>query len=189
MRGLPRRPRPSGNGFTIGPPPGPRGGNRRTAAARSRNAPRSTPRNDCPAEASRSPDSPPCAPAGSPRRPRRDYHQPRRLPLRPPAGADGLGRDLDPPGEVTSLAAGRLIPWHPDRPAEPEPPQQVHPIRPLRRRGPPPAACQVPQVNRDRPDHLTRRIDQPIRIPRTTRRLKETSRRNDKACHIPMKII
>ena len=112
----------------------------------------------------------------------------RLTPPRPPARTDGLGCDLDPPAEVTSLAAGHLIPRHPGRPAEPEPPQQVHPIRPLRRRGPP-SSLQVSQVNRDRPDNLTRRIDQPVRIPRTTRRLKETSRRDDEACHIPMKIV
>ena len=109
-------------------------------------------------------------------------------PFGPVARAAWLDCDLDPPAEVTSLAAGRLIPRHPDRPAEPEPPQQVHPIRPLCRRGPP-SSLQVSQVNRDRPDNLTRRIDQPIRIPRTARRLKETSLRHDKARHIPMKIV
>jgi len=48
---------------------------------------------------------------------------------------------------------------------------------------------QVSQVNRDRPDDLTQRIDQPIRIPRTARGLKETSPRHDEACPIPVKII
>jgi hypothetical protein len=81
-----------------------------------------------------------------------------------------------------------LIPPHPGRPAEPEPPQQVHPIGLLRGRGPP-GRLQISQVNLDMPDDLTRRIDQPIRIPRTTRGLKETRRRHDEACHIPMKII
>jgi len=61
-------------------------------------------------------------------------------------------------------------------------------IGPLRRRGPP-GSLQVPQVNRDRPDYLTRRIDQPIRIPRAARGLKGASGRNYEACHIPMKII
>jgi hypothetical protein len=101
---------------------------------------------------------------------------------------DRLGRDLDPPAEIPSLVSGRLIPGHPGRPAEPEPPQQVHPIRPLRRRGPP-GRLQIPQVNGDRPDNLTRRTNQPVRIPRTTRDLKETSLGHDQARHIPMKII
>ena len=109
------------------------------------------------------------------------------VPLRPPARADWLGCDLDPPAEVPSLAAGRLIPRHPGRPAEPEPPQQVHPIGPLGRHRAP-CRLQVPQENRHRLDDLARRIDQPKRIPRIAGGLKETSRRDHKACHIPVKI-
>ena len=61
------RARPGGAGpaGTDSPsdPTQPQGGNRRTAAARSRNAPRSMPHNDRPAPACRSPDSPPSASA------------------------------------------------------------------------------------------------------------------------------
>ena len=46
----------------------------------------------------------------------------------------GLSPDLDPPAEVTGLNPGPLVARHPNRPQEPEPAQQIHPIRPLRRR-------------------------------------------------------
>ncbi len=67
-----------------------------------------------------------------------------------PAPAVGLGSQLNPPAIIPRLSPGRLVPRHLDRPGEPEPAQQVHPVRamrrprlaearPARRRTPPPA--------------------------------------------------
>ena len=48
---------------------------------------------------------------------------------RPPVRTGLLPRDLQPPAEITGLGPRRPVPVHPDRPAEPEPPQQVGPVR------------------------------------------------------------
>src|ERR1019366_2303093 len=48
-----------------------------------------------------------------------------------------LARDLQPPAEVPALSPRRLIPADTDRPQEPEPAQQIHPLRTLRMPGPP----------------------------------------------------
>ena len=53
-------------------------------------------------------------------------------PMRPPR----LPRDLHPHSEIPGLRPRRLIPCHPYSPAEPQPPQQIHPIGPQRRRRP-----------------------------------------------------
>lgn len=66
------------------------------------------------------------------------------------AGLRGLVGDLDPAREVAGLGPRGLIPRHVDRPQKPEPAQQVHPVRALRRRRPT-DRLQIAQVHRDRP--------------------------------------
>jgi hypothetical protein len=73
-----------------------------------------------------------------------------------------LDRDLQPPDEIARLDPGCLIPPDPERPQEPEPAQQIHPIRTLRRRRPP-ARRQLGKERRHRLDGRTLAVHQPIR--------------------------
>lgn len=50
-----------------------------------------------------------------------------------PVRALRLLRDSEPAAEVAGLDLRRLVPTHPQRPQEPEPAQQIHPIRALGR--------------------------------------------------------
>jgi hypothetical protein len=78
-----------------------------------------------------------------------------------------LASELNPPGEVPGLDASRLIPWDLDRRQEPEPPQQVHRIRPQRRLRPP-RRLKILQIRRHRLNRHTLSIDQPVRLPQVT---------------------
>ena len=111
VRPAPRCRGPAGTGSPSARSP-PRGGSRRTPAAPSRSAPASTPRTR-PAWLARHRFG--TRAAGGCRQPER------LVPTQPAA-------------EVAGLHPGRLIPPDVDRPHEPEPAQQVHRIRPLRRR-------------------------------------------------------
>jgi hypothetical protein len=89
----------------------------------------------------------------------------RRTPMRP----NRFRGDLDPPREIPCLVAGGLLPLDVHRPQEPEPPKQIHPIRPLRRRRPT-GGLQLAEERGGRAHRLARRVEQPIRLPRITRR-------------------
>src|SRR6266542_1166363 len=58
--------------------------------------------------------------AGSPRQASRPVG------ISPAARTGRLDSDLDPAAEIAGLDPGRLIPRHPDRPQEPEPPKDSH---------------------------------------------------------------
>ena len=83
----------------------------------------------------------------------------------------GLAGHLQPADEVPGLRPGGLIPADPGRPQEPEPAQQIHPIRALRRRRPP-ARLQVPQICGNRSDSCPVAVLQPVWLKRVARRLK-----------------
>ena len=95
-----------------------------------------------------------------------------------------LAADLDPSTEVTGLDPGGLIPRHLNGPQEPEPPQQVHPIRALRGDGPP-CGLEFVQILTDRPDNTTVGIDKPIRPPRVARLLEAPNPRHNQRREIP----
>ena len=141
----PRGPGPAGTGSPSArtrPP----GENRKSGAARSRSAPPSPAHTSGPALASRSPGSALLAAA----RPRGIISRLARIAgaPRPPVRAIRLPRDPQPAAEITGLGPGHLIPVQPRRPAEPEPAQQVHPIRPQRRAGTPVTFAGVAQAAR-----------------------------------------
>ena len=49
-------------------------------------------------------------------------------PWAPPVGPDRFVRDLQPATEIAGFHPSGLIPRHPQRPQEPKPPQQIHPV-------------------------------------------------------------
>jgi hypothetical protein len=99
----------------------------------------------------------------------------------PPGGAGRSSGRLvpqpQPPAEVSRFDPRRLIPPDVDGPPEPEPAQQVHRIRPLRRsrttRG-----LQLAQERHHRADRLAVAVDQPNRLPQIIARLHRTGRRH-----------
>jgi hypothetical protein len=86
-----------------------------------------------------------------------------------PVGPGLLPGNLQPPGEITGLRTGCLIPRDPNRPQEPEPPEQVHAIE--ANRGPGPARRQkIPEEGRGSSHGHPVSTDQPVRLVTITRR-------------------
>ena len=79
-----------------------------------------------------------------------------------------------------------MIP-HPGSPQEPEPPEQVHAVRTLCRRGPP-RSLKILQVIRDGLDDLTVRIDQPVGLPRIAGRQQRPGWRNADHRKVPARL-
>ena len=92
--------------------------------------------------------------------------------------------ELDPAAEVPRLDPGRLVPRHFQRPQEPEPAQQVHPIGALRRRRMP-TRLKVPQMLRDRDDYRPRPIMESIWLPRVVGRDQRPRQRHYQGGEIP----
>ena len=82
----------------------------------------------------------------------------------PPMRPGRLDRYLQPAAEITSLDPSRLVPTHPDRPQEPEPSQQIHPVRTA-------ASSQAAHTPPTR-----RRTRRPARPPRRHHQQAETAR-------------
>ena len=104
------------------------------------------------------------------------------------AGRARLPSDPQPPAEIACLSPGRLIPLQPRRPAEPEPAQQVHPIRPQRRIRPA-APLDVLQVPGNRDHRLACRVGQPERLPRIPRLPQPASQRDDQPRHVQAQLV
>jgi len=105
----------------------------------------------------------------------------------PPMRADSLVTALDPAAEIPRLDLSRSIPTDVDRPQEPEPAQQIHPIGASRGRRPT-GRLQVTQITRDRPDDPTRGVHQSIRLEQIPRRDKRPATRNHQRRQIPRHI-
>ena len=146
-----------------------RGGSRRTPAAPSPSAPASTT-----AYLTR---------AGPP------GHRVRRALLRAATAptARRLVTQRYPPAEIPGLDPGRLIPRHADRPPEPEPPQQIHRIRPLRRDRTA-RRLQLLQEHRHSRNGSAFSVDQSDRIPHILRRLDRTHPRDHQRSQIAIVI-
>jgi hypothetical protein len=99
------------------------------------------------------------------------------------SGRTRLPRDSQPPAEISGLGPGHLIPFQARSPAEPEPPQQVHPIR-AQRRLRPAARLHALQIRGNRDDHAAIRVDQLERHPRITRLPQPADRPDRQARHI-----
>ena len=95
----------------------------------------------------------------------------------PPARPRRLISQPDPAAEIPRLGAGRLIPADPRRPQEPPPAQQIHPIRPVRRRRAP-ARSQFTEELRRRDNQRAASIDQPERLEQIPGRLKRPEQRH-----------
>jgi hypothetical protein len=103
---------------------------------------------------------------------------------RTPVRTGRLHAHLDPAAKVPRLNPGRLPPPHLNRPQETKPPQQIHPIRTLRRRRPP-ASLQITQEHRDRNHHHAVAIQQPVRLPHIPRRHHRPRQPDDQRPEIP----
>ena len=105
----------------------------------------------------------------------------------PPVRPGRLIGQLNPAQEIPGFRPGRLIPRHLHSPQEPEPAQQVHPIRSLRRRRPP-GCCHLPQIRRRRADRPARGIGQPERLEQVPSRLKRPAQRHRQPGQVPRRI-
>src|SRR5674476_1596751 len=90
---------------------------------------------------------------------------------------DWFAANLQPPGEVPRLGPCCPVPGHPDRPQEPEPPQQVHPVG-ARRRCRPPRRLKLFEVGRNRLDLNAVDVQEPVRLPWLTGRYESTRLRH-----------
>jgi hypothetical protein len=105
----------------------------------------------------------------------------------PPVRPDRLVHDLQPATEIAGLHPSRLIPGHPQRPQEPKPPQQIHPVRTLSGRRSP-ARRQLGEIRRDRRDDRTAGVNQPIRLKQIAGRRQTTPPRHHQHRQIPWQI-
>ena len=99
-----------------------------------------------------------------------------------------LPGNLQPPGEIAGLRTGCLIPRHPDRPQEPEPPQQVHAIGADRGLGPA-RRQKISEESRDGSHRRSVSADQPVRLVTITRRRQPAVLGNHQRRQIPGRLI
>lgn len=130
----------------IGPSPVHHSGNRRSCAAPSRCVPVPTRHKQSPCPAV----SEPVAGSTNPQ----DHAN----------AGERVFRDLHPAAEVSGLDTRSPVPRHLGRPKKTEPAQQIHPIRPGRRRRPS-RRLQVLEVLGDRLDRCAVRTKKPVRQP------------------------
>jgi hypothetical protein len=92
--------------------------------------------------------------------------------------------DRDPPAEIAGFRPGRPVPSNSERPQEPEPAQQVHPVRADGRLAAP-SSQQITEERCDCPNRPPRWVDQPIRLPLRTGHSQRPHRRNLQHRKIP----
>ena len=100
-----------------------------------------------------------------------------------PVRTKWLSRHQHPPRKVASLDPSRPLPRNLDRPQEPEPPQQIHPVRPNRCFRPP-RGLQVTEESGRCIHDGAGRVDQPERHPRIVGLHQRADHRHRQDCHV-----